>query len=209
MNDLFPAEAQAAIFDMDGTLLASNEHRINSWQKATREHGLDISEEKYMQETGKSGKDIVKDLAEEQGKGMSEEEHKEVANKESKHFIEGGGLDQSKPIPQVVDIAKAAQARGLKMAVASGGQRDVVDKAMKDYKLGEMFEAVVTSKDVPHAKPDPDIFLLAAERLGVDINKCVIFEDAPKGFEAAERAGALKVVDVTTLPGHPDKDRQY
>lgn len=207
-EDLLPAKAKGAVFDMDGTLIDSNTLHVGSWQQACERVGLKIDKDTYMRETGKSGSDIVAQLCKEQNKELSEEDTKQLVEDESKIF-KNDKLPDADLVPQVIKIVKAAKAKGLKMAVASGGQHDVVEKILKEHGLEDMFDVVVTSKDVENCKPAPDIFLLAADKLGVQPEECVAYEDAEMGFKSASAARFLKVVDVTKLDGHPQKEEMH
>jgi HAD superfamily hydrolase (TIGR01509 family) len=80
------------------------------------------------------------------------------------------------------------------VAVASGGERQVVLRTLELIGLGQTFPVVVTAEDVERGKPEPDMFLLAAERMGVPPSECVVFEDAVLGLEAARRAGMASVL---------------
>ena len=84
-------------------------------------------------------------------------------------------------------------------AVASGGPRDVVNHSLRLAGLGGYFRAIVTADDVVHGKPSPDMFLLAAERLGVEPEHCLVFEDGNSGMEAAKAAGMQAVFIPRTL----------
>ena len=88
------------------------------------------------------------------------------------------------------------------MAVASGGIRRIVTQTLEAAGLSALFPVVVTADDVAHGKPAPDIFLLAAERLGVAPSACVVYEDGDLGLEAAQRAG-MRAVDVRVLWRQP------
>ena len=81
------------------------------------------------------------------------------------------------------------------MAVASGGIRRLVDKTLAALQLHDSFQAVCTAEDVRRGKPEPDLFLFAAERIGVPPEDCVVFEDSDLGLEAARRAG-MQAVDI-------------
>lgn len=207
-DDILPRAARAAVFDVDGTLLDSNARRVESWSEACRRHGLHIDKDKYLKETGRSGRDIVDLLCKEQGVDLPEPERASLVEDESNIFTDTG-LPESGLIPVVLDIVGEAKRRGLKLAVCSGGQAQVVEQVLRERGLGDTFDAVVTSKDVPHAKPAPDIFRLAAERLGVEPGACVAYEDAEQGVVSARSAGYMAVVDVTHLPGHPEREERH
>jgi HAD superfamily hydrolase (TIGR01509 family) len=101
-------------------------------------------------------------------------------------------LDAVRPIEPVVRIAAAFRGR-LPIAVASGGYRDTVTRTLDRLGLRDWFDALVTAEDTARHKPEPDVFLEAARRLGVPAERCVVFEDTDIGLEAARRAGMWRV----------------
>jgi HAD superfamily hydrolase (TIGR01509 family) len=107
-------------------------------------------------------------------------------------------IDQVQPRRSVCQVARAFH-RQKPMAVASGSGRVVVLKQLAALKIDRLFQAVVTSEDTERHKPEPDVFLEAARRLGVAPQNCVVFEDSPLGFQAAESAGMVWV-DVRSVP---------
>ena len=111
-------------------------------------------------------------------------------------------------IEPVIEIARHAHSKGVPIAVASSGVKPTVTGHLRGHGVLDLFQAVVTCEDVKQGKPAPDLYLLAAEKLGVDPTKCVAYEDAELGMESARRAG-MTVVDVRDIEGVPDprKDR--
>ena len=105
-------------------------------------------------------------------------------------------------------FADAARAAGIKVACATAGDADNIVLVLGHLDRHGFFDAVVGAHDVTRGKPHPDLFLLAAQRMGVDPAECLVFEDAPHGIEAARRAGMRAVAIATTLPadelGAPD-----
>jgi HAD superfamily hydrolase (TIGR01509 family) len=102
-------------------------------------------------------------------------------------------LPTVKPITSVVELALRV-ARTKPVSVASGGESQVVRRTLELIGLGKTFSVVVTAEDVTRGKPAPDMFLLAAERMGVSAADCVVFEDSPLGIEAARRAGMASIL---------------
>jgi HAD superfamily hydrolase (TIGR01509 family) len=102
-------------------------------------------------------------------------------------------LPTVQPIPDVVALARRVSA-SRPVSVASGGEREIVRRTLELIGLGQTFPVVVTAEDVTHGKPAPDMFLLAAERMGVPAADCVVFEDSVLGLEAAKRAGMASVL---------------
>lgn len=105
-------------------------------------------------------------------------------------------------IHPVVAIARDAKAQGLPIAVASSGVKPTVTGHLRGHGILDLFDAVVTCEDVKHGKPAPDLYLLAAEKLGVDPKRCTAYEDAELGMQSAKAAG-MTVVDVRLLDGYP------
>lgn len=103
--------------------------------------------------------------------------------------LAGDALDNAEPCEDVLELARKAIADGLKVAVASGGQRRYVQRTLRAIHAETLFPVVVTGDDVLRMKPAPDLFLLAAEKLGVKPASCLVIEDSPRGREAAEAAG--------------------
>ena len=131
-------------------------------------------------------------LSREQGRQLdplAASHEKESAYLETLHLVG--------PIHAVVEIARAHHRR-LPMAVASGGTRTVIEKVLVHLGIRELFDAVVTSEDVVHQKPAPDIFLEAARLIGVEPSRCRAFEDTDLGLTAIRAAG-MDAVDVRTL----------
>ena len=102
---------------------------------------------------------------------------------------------EMKLIEAVVAFARRAVAERIPVSVASGGPRDIVRHTLELMRLQDLFPVVVTPEDVVHGKPAPDMFLLAAQKMGVAPARCLVFEDAEPGIQAAEAAG-MKWVHV-------------
>lgn len=100
-------------------------------------------------------------------------------------------------ISLITDIARRFSGK-LPMAVASGGPRDIVTRSLDALGLTHLFQIIITFDDVLKPKPEPDLFLRAAQELGVEPRQCLVFEDSPQGIQAAHAAG-MPVIDVTAL----------
>ena len=179
----------ALIFDCDGTLTNSMPIHYVCWRKTMARHGIEFDEERFYALGGMPSDKIVSLLAGEAGvllNAAAVAADKEQAFLETLHLLE--------PIPAVVEIARKHRGK-KKMAVASGGFRHVVDKQLGQIGVLEWFDAIVTAEDTSRHKPEPDVFLEAARRLGVPPAHCEVYEDSDLGVEAARRAG-MHCVDV-------------
>lgn len=182
---------EAVIFDCDGTLVNSMPAHFAAWCDALAYYGAEnvFQEDVFYAMGGRPTTDIVAELNDEYGLRLSPSA---VAMKKREAFLTRlGSVDE---IEEVVAIARELRGR-LPMAVATGGTRMVVEKTLQALELSDLFDEVVTSDEVPVGKPAPDVYLKAAELLGVAPEKCLAFEDAPAGITAAQRAG-MRVVAV-------------
>ena len=103
------------------------------------------------------------------------------------------------PIDSVLEHALLEEKKGVRMAIASGRSYDLILSVLKNLKLESHFPIVVTPRDVKRSKPAPDLFLLAAEKMELPPEDCLVFEDSPLGIQAAEAAGMQSVYVPKTL----------
>lgn len=186
---------RAFIFDCDGTLVDSMPLHYDAWVESLSLHDapFDFSEEVFYAYAGVREQDVVRILNEQHGTSIDPDS---VAHRKSEIF--------HRTIPQVKrvePVARVAMQRHgtLPMAVASGSEEPTVRACLESTGLLHLFETIVTPKDVNRGKPAPDMFLLAAERLGVEPRDCLVFEDGNSGLEAAKAAGMQAVFVPRTL----------
>jgi len=188
----FPPHIKGLIFDCDGTLADTMPLHWRAWQMIAARHELHFPEDRFYSLGGVPSRDILKMLAEEQGRPL---DHIAVAHEKEDAYLPM--LPQVEPIHVVVDIAKANVGR-IPLAVASGGTQPIINDVLEHLGIRHMFAAVVTSEMVTHQKPAPDIFLEAARRIGVDPRCCRAYEDTDLGLQAIRAAG-MEAVDVRTM----------
>lgn len=178
------------IFDHDGTLALSMHIHFDGWIESFRKNGGDFefTREVAQSYAGVGMHDTVEILN--QRFGCSMDPQKVVTDQEAYYFA---NLDKVVPYAPVVDFAKARAADGKSISVASGGVRPTVMQTMRAIGIADLFEVVVTQEDVEHSKPAPDLFLLAAERMGIAPANCLVFEDSKLGIQAAQSAGMASV----------------
>lgn len=183
---------QALIFDCDGTLVNSMPLHWRAWQTVCQRHGIHFTEDRFYALGGVPSRQILAWLREEQG---LEFDPRAVAKEKEAAYLElMAGVE---PIHTVMEIVRQHHGR-LPMAVASGGTRNVIEQVLTSLGLRRWFAALVTSEDVLHQKPAPDIFLEAARRLGVPPRFCRAYEDTDLGLQAIRAAG-MEAVDVREL----------
>ncbi|WP_404306576.1 HAD family hydrolase [Neorhodopirellula lusitana] len=177
------------IFDCDGTLTDSMPLHFIAWRETMAARGIEFPEDRFYSMGGMPTDKIIEILSQEQGVNVDVN-----ATTDAKEDAFEAIADTVKPIQAVCDVARHHRGK-LAMAVASGGIRPSVLRQLKTLQIEDWFGAVVTSEDTELHKPEPDAFLLAAKKLGVAPERCLVFEDSPLGFAAAESAG-MQFVDV-------------
>lgn len=185
-------EIKGIVFDCDGTLADTMPSHWKAWQFVTSKHGIHFPEDRFYSLGGVPTRDILKMLCQEQGKAL---DHMVLAHEKETAYLPF--LSEVKPIELVVKVAEENHGR-LPMAVASGGQKHIIEMVLKQLGIRHYFDAVVTSEDVVNQKPAPDIFLEAARRIGVPPQNCRGYEDTDLGMQAIRSAG-MEAVDVRDL----------
>ncbi|HEX4386604.1 MAG TPA: HAD family phosphatase [Myxococcales bacterium] len=184
------------IFDCDGTLIDSMPVHFHAWDEALRRLGNQtaLSEDLFYSHGGVPTRRVAEIFIQQFGLKADPEE---LFHLKESLFV--AKLEQVQTIAPVVDFARKV-ARTHPVSVASGGPREVVVRSLQLAGLAGLFPIVVTAEDVVHGKPAPDMFLLAAQRMGVAPAKCLVFEDAEPGVQAARNAG-MQVVRVESRLG--------
>jgi beta-phosphoglucomutase-like phosphatase (HAD superfamily) len=187
-----PEPFKAIIFDCDGTLADTMPAHVKAWVATYKSFGIDIAPEPFFQMGGLPNRAIIETLNRDLGCTLDVEQ---TQDDKERRYLEI--LHTVEEITAVVNIAREYQGR-VPMAVASSGMGRIVAQTLTSLSLVSLFDTVVTADDVTHGKPSPDIFLLAAERLGADPADCIVYEDGDPGLEAARRA-EMRAVDVRVL----------
>ena len=189
-----PNRDQAFIFDLDGTLADTMPAHFAAWTSIARRHGLSFPEDRFYSLGGVPTVKIAAMLVAEAGLSLDAEA---VAREKEQAYLEALGPGAIRPIEPVLAIARARRAEGP-LAVASGSVRRLVDRTLDALGIADWFAAVVSAEDTPRHKPEPDVFLEAARRLGAAPACCTVYEDTEVGLEAARRAG-MRAIDVRPL----------
>ncbi len=186
---------EALIFDMDGTMIDSMSFHARSWVVFAQRHHIDIEVDDLLRRTtGRTGAECMAELFQremdtEQAWRLAQEKEALYRELFTPVFAEVTGFKRF--------MGKALR-RGLKVGVGTAGDRHNISFALSHLKLDVAPHAVVGGDEGLPGKPAPDIFCEAARRMGVDPGRCIVFEDAPFGIEAARRAGMRAVAICTS-----------
>lgn len=189
------------IFDLDGTLVDSMPVHYKAWRWALREHGAPhhvFQWEEFVAHGGMAAPDIVADLNVTYGLNMEPET---VADDKRRRYAWLLQNETLPVIPETVNLVCRLREQGVPYAIGTGSMPDGAMETLQSAGVAELFPIMVTPADVPpgFGKPRPDIFLLCAERMGVNPRDCVVFEDAEPGIQAAI-AGGMDYVRVGECP---------
>ena len=190
---------RAVLWDLDGTLVDSAEHHWSAWREVMADEGHPVTPEAFTSSFGHRNDTILRGLL---GKDLSDEEVERIAGaKEAlyRRFVRERGLE---PLPGARRWLERLKGTGWRQAVASSAPAANIEAAMDATRMAQLFEALVSADEVGLGKPDPAVFLAAADRVGVPPGRCVVVEDAPAGLEGARRAG-MRCVGVLSAH-HPE-----
>lgn len=189
------------IFDLDGTLVDSMPVHYKAWRWALREHGAPqhvFRWEEFVAHGGMAAPDIVADLNATYGLDMEPET---VADDKRNRYAWLLQNETLPVIPETVNLVRRLKEQGIPYAIGTGSMPSGATDTLESAGVADLFPIMVTPADVPpgFGKPRPDIFLLCAERMGVNPRECVVFEDAEPGIQAA-MAGGMDYVRVGECP---------
>lgn len=186
---------EALIFDMDGTMVDSMPWHAKAWIEFARRRGLVLDVPDLMRRT--TGRNAFECACELMGRQVTEAESVEITHEKESIYRELFGAAFTE-VAGFRAFAAQAAARGLKIAVGTAGDRHNIEFVMSRLHMNPLPLAIVGGDEGLPGKPQPDIFLEAARRIGVAPGRCIVFEDAPFGIEAARRGGMRAVAVCTT-----------
>ncbi len=183
----------AVVFDWDGVIIDSSSHHEQSWKIISQDRDLPLPAGHFKRGFGKKNNVIIPDL----GWATDPAEVEALAHEKEEIYRGLVRRHTPLPLPGVSALLVGLRNRGIPCAIGTSTERANLDLLLDLLELRPYFQAIVTGEEVVDGKPDPAVFLLAAERLGVAPADCIVIEDALVGIEAARRAG-MQVVAVAT-----------
>ena len=193
-TNLDPTLIKAVIFDLDGVIVDTAHYHFLAWKRLAKELGIELTEADNEKLKGISRMESLEIILTLGGISLSDHDKEQLANKKNTWFVDY--VERMVPeeiFPGVKPLLVKLKQKGIKVGLASSSRN--ARTVIQLLQIQHEFDTVVDGSMITHSKPDPEIFLLAAKRLGVDPADCVVFEDAEAGVEAAVAAG-MKCVGV-------------
>ena len=197
-----PAPAiEAVIFDLDGVIVSTDEYHYLGWQRLADELGIPFDRHINERLRGVSRLQSLEIILEQAAQPYTAAEKLELAERKNTYYREF--LQQVSPkdiLPGVLELLSELKTRKIKIAIGSSSRNTPL--ILAQIGLSHTFDALADGNDITRSKPDPEVFLLAAERLGVSPSACLVVEDADAGVESALAAG-MSVLGVGSASNHP------
>ena len=191
------------VFDCDGTLVNSMDYYFNGWKPLYEKRGLDFPRDRFYALAGVPVRQIIQIILEENKVGFDDDLVNDIL--EEKKSINTDRRARGEAPTEITCVSRITkQLHGkIPMAVASSGQKFLVEEDLRNHNLIDLFDAVVTIEDVKNGKPEPDIYIEACRRINIDPKQCIGFEDAVLGISSLHAAN-MDAVDVTKFEGYPN-----
>jgi beta-phosphoglucomutase family hydrolase len=187
---------KAVLWDMDGVIADTVTYHYKAWRAAFAKKGADFTMEEFISYFGQRHDTIIKGTL---GEDIPPEEITAI-NEEKQADYRGRVAGHVRAIPGAVALVRSLKEQDIKQAITSSSPLANIMIIIRELDIEECFRALVEGTEVPEGKPSPQIYLLAAEKLGVRPTDCVVMEDAMAGVDGAKRAG-MKCIAVTS--SHP------
>jgi beta-phosphoglucomutase family hydrolase len=186
---------KTAIFDMDGVIVDNHIFHLKAWKKFCEVNNIKFSAQEFREKFfGKNNHDILKGLL---NRNISYQEVFKLGEAKEAIYRE---IYQPfiKPVTGLVEFIKILKINGFRLAIATSAHKPNLDFVLNMLRISQYFDVLVDASKVTHSKPSPEIFLKAANLLGVESAACIVFEDSVSGINAAKAAGMLVVALLTT-----------
>ena len=189
-------KAKAVIWDMDGVMADTAPYHLIAWQEAFQRRGVNFTEDDFRHSFGQRNDTIIRNIL---GEETSADEIKVIGSEKEANFRRR--IRQNlKPLPGVIKLITSLKEHEFKMALASSAPMENIQLLTKGLGISKYFQAIISDEDVAEGKPSPQVFLLAAEKLGVEPKHCIVIEDAIAGVTAAKGAGMVCLAITNTHP---------
>jgi beta-phosphoglucomutase family hydrolase len=187
---------KAVIWDMDGVIVDTAQYHLKGWQMVFQKRGANYTEEDYRRNTGMRNDSIIRSIL---GEKIAQNEIMAITREKDEVFRQL--VSQNiRPFPGVLKLITSLKEHKFKIAIASSAPIENIQLITQSLKIHNCFDAIVSGWETTKGKPNPQIFLLAAEKLGVEAESCIVIEDAIVGITASKRAGMCCLAVTNTNP---------
>ena len=193
---------RAVLWDMDGTLIDSEEFHWISWRETLASEGVAITRQQFLASFGQRNDSILPQWL---GISATRERIEKIGNAKEILYRELVRTKGISALPGVADWIRRLHKHGWLQAVASAAPRPNIDVVLEALSATDIFQAIVSAEDVHRGKPDPEVYLTAASRVGAPPERCIVAEDAVAGIEGARRAG-MRSIGVSRNGHHLSAD---
>lgn len=195
------------IFDLDGVIVDTAKYHFLAWKRLTDELEIPFTEKDNERLKGVSRMASLDILLELGNKTATDDEKLAMATRKNDWYVDFiSKMEKSEILPGVESFLQEARSRGIKVALGSASKNAM--RILTGLDLVHYFDSIIDGTKVQKAKPDPEVFLLGAETLGLNPEDCIVFEDAKAGVEAA-KAGGMKAIAIGTIDELPGADCYY
>ncbi|KRQ87854.1 Beta-phosphoglucomutase [Caloramator mitchellensis] len=196
---------KGCIFDLDGVVVDTAKYHYLAWKRLANELGFEFTEKDNERLKGVSRMKSLEILLEIGNMNFDEEIKEKLAEKKNNWYVEYiSKMDESEILPGVKEFITNLKKNGIKIALGSVSKNAGI--ILENTNLKKYFDAIIDGNKVTKAKPDPEVFLKAAEELGLEPYECIVFEDAVAGIEAAKNAN-MRVIGVGSDEILKDSDK--
>ncbi len=179
---------RAVIFDLDGVIVSTDEYHFHAWKMIADREGIPFDRTTNEALRGVSRMESLEIILRKATRAYSPGEKKELAEQKNNFYRESlNDLTPGEILPGVLDVLASLKARGIKVAIGSSSRN--AKAILRKIGLDKSFDEIVDGTDISRSKPDPEVFSLGAERLGISPEECLVVEDADAGIDAALAAG--------------------
>ena len=181
---------EAVLFDMDGVIFDTESIYLDIWTKVFQSYGYIMTKDVYISVMGRGRKNVIKTFVDLYGQDLPIIQMYKDKDEELMQVIDKGQVPMKVGVKEILTFLKE---NGYKVALATSAKRERAIKQLKMANIKELFDCIVCGDEVINAKPNPEIFLKAAEELSVKPENCIVIEDSPAGIESAYNANMIGI----------------
>ncbi|MGA9139960.1 MAG: HAD family phosphatase [Methanocella sp.] len=197
---VFITRYRAALFDMDGVVTDTMPIHLKAWQEAFKPYGVEVEKMDVYLREGMQSRAMAGEIAREKGREPDDEDLKKIVEEKGRIFDREASV-HARAYDGAAETLKMLRNNGLKTALVTGSRSESARKVLKAAGVEGLFDIMVTGDDTEKGKPDPEPYLKAIEKAGVNRLDCIVVENAPLGIKSAKAAGVDYVIAVATSLG--------